>query len=310
MAVTLASRPARAERRTRTSRGRLLGYALLAPAVLYILALVAAPFGLALWYSLSSVSVTDLSGHFVALRNFADLLHDPTFLVALRNTFVYTIGSTVVIAVLGTILGFVLLADFRGKRAIRFLILLPWTIPVALTILGWKWMFDSQYSVLNWVGMHLHLIQGVYGIQWLGQSNTAMGAVIAVNVWRNFPFAAIVLLAGLTSIPPEIIDAARIDGAGPILRFHYIIVPMIAPILFIGLLFNIVFTMTDLTIVYLLTQGGPADATQVLSSYAFQVGIVSGDLSHGAAITLFTFPLLLVLSIVFLRQMRRKGVDA
>lgn len=310
MAIAVPTRRGAGLRLSRVARHRALGYGMLAPALLYIFGLVGVPFGLALWYALSSVSVTDLSGRFVGLQNYVDLLYDPTFRLALRNTFVYTIGSTVIIGVLGTLLAFILLANFRGKRAIRFLILLPWTIPIALTILGWKWMFDSQYSVLNWVGERLHLIGGPYGIQWLGEPRTAMGAVIAVNVWRNFPFAAIVLLAGLTSIPPEIIDAARIDGAGPFRRFHYIIVPMIAPILFIGLLFNIVFTMTDLTVVYLLTQGGPANATQVLSNYAFQVGITSGDLSHGAAITLFVFPLLLILSIIFLRQLRRSGVDA
>lgn len=296
--------------RSQHRQHRLLGYAMLAPALLYIFGLVGVPFILALWYSVSNVSVTNLSGHFVGLDNFRSLLHDPTFRHSIWVTLLYTFFSVVVVGILGTLLGFVLLEDFRGKRFLRFMILLPWTIPIALTVLGWKWMFDSQYSVFNWLLIKGHIIHGPVGIQWLGRTNTALGAVIAVNVWRNFPFAAIILLAGLTSIPPDIIDAAKIDGASAWVRFNQIIVPMIFPILFIGLLFNIVFTMTDLTVVYLLTQGGPANATQVMANYAFQVGIVSGDLSHGAAITLFLFPVLFALSIIFLRQLTRKGVEA
>lgn len=289
-------------------RSKPLGYLLLAPALIYIICLVGVPFLLALFYSVSNVSVDHLNGTFVGLANFTGLFQDPTFVQALQNTFVYTITSTLIASVLGTLLAFVLLENFKGKRVIRFMILLPWTIPIALTIESWKWMYDSQYSVLNWIGQHLGLISGPYGIQWLGDPSWAMPSVIVVNVWRNFAFGAIVLLAGLTSIQPDILDAAHLDGAGFLTRFHYVIVPLIAPILFIGLLFTLVFTFTDLTIVYLLTQGGPANATQVLSTYAFQVGIASGDLSRGAAITLFLFPLLLVFSIIFLRQLRRGGV--
>jgi multiple sugar transport system permease protein len=328
MAVATATRRSVGTARSRTLRTRAFGYLLLTPALLYILGLVAVPFFLALWFSVSNVTVTNQTGTFVGLKNFADLLRDPAFKTALRNTFVYTLLSTIINSFLGTFLAFILLSNFPGKRVIRFLILLPWTIPIALTILSWKWMFDSQYSVLNWIGINSHLYalidwvnlhlpgdhshyirtNTLQGVQWLGRPLVAMGAVIAVNVWRNFPFAAIVLLAGLTSIPPEIIDAARIDGARAWTRYTKIVVPMIAPILFIGLLFNVIFTTTDLTIVYLLTQGGPANATLVLGVRAFQVGIGSGDLSHGAATTLFLFPVLFVFAIIFLRQLRRREI--
>ncbi len=308
MAVATATRRRAGVARTRTARTRLLGYILVAPAILYILALVAVPFFLALSYSVRDVTVSNLDGAFVGLKNYGDLLGDPAFRQSLRNTVVYTVASIVINSILGTFLAFILLSNFRGKRVIRFLILLPWTIPIALTILSWKWMFHPQYSVINWAAKGLGLLANTYGVQWLGQPVAAMIAVITVNVWRNFPFTAIVLLAGLTSIPPEIIDASRLDGAGPFTRYRSIIVPMIAPILFIGLLFNLVFTITDLTIVYMLTQGGPANATQVLGTYAFQVGIVSGDLSHGAATTLFLFPALLVFAIIFLRQVRKREI--
>lgn len=322
MAVATAGRRSVSLTRTRTGRTRLFGYLLLTPALLYIFALIAVPFFLAVRYSVSDVSVTKLEGNFVGLKNFRDLWGDPAFRIALKNTFVYTFFSIVLNAILGTFLAFILLEHFPGKRLVRFLLLLPFTIPIALTILSWRWMFDSQYSVINWLGKTTHfyaLLNWVaahtpltflqippYGVQWLGRPWVAMGAVIAINVWRNFPFSAIVLLAGLTSIPPEIIDAAKLDGARGFTRYRKIIVPMIAPILFIGLLFNLIFTFTDLTIVYLLTQGGPANATLVLGVRAFQVGIGSGDLSHGAATTLFLFPVLFLFTVIFLRQLRRR----
>lgn len=323
MTAVAAPRGGHYRRLSKLTRTRIFGYLLLAPAVLYILALIAVPFVLAIWYSVSDVTVDNQGGHFVGLRNFVDLLGNETFQTALRNTLLYTAASIIINSILGTLLAFILLDDFPGKRIVRFLILLPWTIPIALTILSWRWMFDSQYSVLNWIGVHagiyrallwisttFHIgaLAGPYPINWLGRPDIAMGAVVAVNVWRNFPFAAIILLAGLTSISPEIIDAARIDGARAWTRYTKIIVPMIAPILFIGLLFNIIFTITDLTIVYLLTKGGPANATLLLSLRAFQVGIDSGDLGRGAAVALFLFPVLLIFAILFLRSLKKREV--
>lgn len=329
MAVATAARRRLGIARSRTARARLIGYALLAPAIIYIFAVVGVPFGLAISYSVSRVTTANLEGGFVGFQNFQRLVQNPAFTQALGNTFVYTLLSIALTSVLGTFLAFILMADFVGKRVIRFLILLPWTIPIALTILSWKWMLDPQFSVVNWVGSWkvpfggrdalgqqlsftswlgrtFDLISGPRGIQWLGDQRAAMISVIAVNVWRNFPFSAVILLAGLTSVPPEVIDAAKIDGAGPLVRYRRIIVPLIAPILFIGFLFNLIFTFTDLSIVFLLTDGGPAGATEVISSYAFRTGIRSGDLSAGAASSLFLFPILFVFSIVFLRQLRKR----
>lgn len=311
MAIAVGTRKrSRVSARGVVFRSRVLGYLLLAPAMVYIIALVAVPFFLALKFSLTDATVTNLNGvrGFIGLENFTGLLKDQTFIAALKNTLFYSFVTAIINSILGTILAFILLAKFRGKKFVRYLVLLPWTIPIALTIQAWKWMFHPQYSVLNWLGEHTHIITAQYGIQWLGQPKQAMASIIIVNVWRNFPFSAVILLAGLTSIPQDIIDAAKIDGANWITRYRKIIVPMIAPILFIGLLFNLVFNFTDLTIVYLLTQGGPGNATEVLASYAFKVGIASGQLGKGAAVTLFLFPVLLLFSIVFLRQLRKREI--
>lgn len=311
MALAVGTRKrVRVAHRSHRARTWTLGYLLLAPALLYIIGLVGVPFVLAIKFALTDATVSNLNGErgFIGLANFTDLLRDATFRIALTNTLVYALLSAAINSLLGTTLAFILISRFPGKKVARYLVLLPWTIPIALTIQAWKWMYHPQFSVLNWLLKRANLVDPQYGIQWLGQATPAMLSVIMVNVWRNFPFSAVILLAGLASIPSEIIDAAKIDGAGWFVRYRKIIVPMIAPILFIGLLFSLVYNLTDLTIIYLLTQGGPGTATEVLASYAFKVGINAGQLGRGAAVTLFTFPALLLFSIVFLRQLRRREV--
>ena len=151
-------------------------------------------------------------------------------------------------------------------------------------------MFDTQYSIINWLLHATHMLKPFDMPNWLGDPTLAIMSIIAVNVWRGFPFGAIILLAGMTSIPQEILDAAKVDGAGPVTRFRKVIVPMIAPVLFVGSLYDLVFTLTDMTVVYLLTLGGPANSTHVLSSYAFLVGVQSGALGRGAAIAILHRP--------------------
>jgi multiple sugar transport system permease protein len=295
--------------RAPTARRYLFGYTLLAPAVLYVGLLVGVPFLFSLYLAMSDAAVGDPVARFVGLGNFAAALESPTFYVALRNTLVFTIGAGILKGLLGTSLAFLLSQPFRGRKAVRALIVIPFTLPIAISVLGWKWMFDSQFSVVNWALSRLHLI-GAYGSAewpvWLGQPGLALFSVMFVNVWRGFPFSAIVLLAGLTSIPPEIVDAAKVDGASFLQRFRKVIVPMIAPILFIGAAYDTVFTLSDLSIVYLLTNGGPDGATEVLPTLAYNIGIRAGALGRGAAISLFLFPLLLPAMVLLLRTLRRR----
>ncbi len=295
----------------RTAHGQRLafGYTMLAPAILYMVLLVGVPFFFSLYLSLSNASVGSPVASFVGLQNFIAVFQDPTFLLSLRNTIVFTVIAGILKGILGTSLGFLLMQDFWGKKVVRALVVLPWTLPIAISVLGWKWMFDSQFSVVNWALGRLGLI-GAFGTAgwpvWLGQPTLAFIAVIVVNVWRGFPFAAIVLMAGLSSVPSEILDAARVDGAGFLRRFHHVIVPMIAPILFVGLLFDTVFTLSDLSVVYLLTNGGPENSTQILPTLAYETGIQAGALGRGAAISLVLFPILLLIMFLLLRSMRRR----
>ncbi len=287
------------------TRQRLVfGYSLLGPAVLFMVVLVGAPFFFALYLSLSDASVGNQVARFVGLQNFVAVFHDSVFRLALRNTVVFTVVAGIFKALLGTLLAFLLTQEVRGRKLVRSLIVLPWTLPVTISALGWKWMFDSQFSAVNWVGVHLHLIHG--WPNWLGEPGLAMASVIAVNVWRGFPFAAIVLVAGMSAVPLEIIDSAKVDGANFFLRFHYVIVPIIAPILFVGLLFDTVFTLSDISIVYLLTNGGPESFTEILPTRALEVGIQSGALGRGAAISLVLFPILVPIVYVLLRFLRRR----
>jgi multiple sugar transport system permease protein len=295
---------ARARRGVVTRERLRFGYAMLSPAVLYMAALVGVPFLWSLYLSLSDATVGTPVARFVGLQNFVAALQDSSVRLALRNTAVFTAVAGVFKALLGSLLAFLLMQDVPGRRVIRALVAIPWTLPVAISALAWKWMFDPEFSAVNYVATHLGLLHG--WPNWLGEPGLAMASVIVVNVWRGFPFAAIVLLAGMSAVPVDILDSAKVDGAPFFLRFHYIVVPIIAPILFVGLLFDTVFTLTDVSIVYLLTRGGPMNYTEILPTRALEVGIQAGALGRGAAISLILFPILLPIVYVMLRTLRRR----
>jgi multiple sugar transport system permease protein len=290
-------------------RPEILGPILVAPAILYIAIMVGYPFLLALYLAMSDANVATVGlGNFVGLDNFISLFSAPQFLIALRNTIVFTAVSWIFKGILGTILAFLLAENLPGTRVFRFIILLPWTVPIVLSSIAWKWVFDTQYSIINWMGHAVGLLRPGFNPNWLGDPTLAIISIIAVNVWRGFPFAAVILLAGMTAVSSEVIDSAKVDGAGALTRFRKIIVPMIAPVLFIGTLYDLVFTVNDMTIVYLLTRGGPGDATHVLSSYAFLLGVQSGALGRGAAVSLLLFPILLVFVLFSLRGLKRRDI--
>jgi len=289
-------------------RRDLLGPIFVSPAILYVLLLVGVPFLLAIYYSVSAYTIYDPSWRFVGIANFRQIIHNPAFIATLGNTFLFTFVSQFLGLVLGKFGALLLLKPFPGRRIVRALIILPWVVPIALASVAWEWMFDSLYSVINWTLIALGIITRSEAPNWLGNPHLAMLCVIVVNAWRFFPFAIVIFLAGITSIPQDIIDAAIVDGAGFWRRNYQIILPIILPIVAIGLIFGIVFTFTDLSVVYLLTNGGPIGATSVLGFEGFQVGIVSGDVSHGAAISLFMLPILFLVVIGMLRFIRRREI--
>jgi len=289
-------------------REGFLGPIMILPAVLYVLALVGFPFCLSLYLAMSDAKIASTQSSFVGLANFASAIESPTFVRSLGNTFIFTLVSQALVLVLGKILATCLTKDFYGKSILRFMILLPWVAPISLGTIGWKWMLDSLYSPVNWVLRALHLIPQDAWPMWFGEKDLAMASVIAVHVWRLLPFSAVIILAGLTSIPKEINEAAEVDGAGFWRREIYVVLPLLRPILTVAGLFGIIFAFTDMTVIYVLTRGGPAQATQVLASLAFFTGILGGDLAGGAAISLFLFPVLVIVAVVMLQVARRAEV--
>jgi multiple sugar transport system permease protein len=312
--VGTATRPVPAEavpavrgRRRRIGYEALLGYGLLTPLVLYMAVLVAYPFFLSLYFSVSNVTVAGGDGSFAGLSHYQELLGDEVFRKALWNSLSFTFLAEIGKAVLGIGLAFLLLRRLPGKRIIRGFLMLPWTLPISLSLLSWRWMYDSQFSTINWALAHLPLANPPHP-DWRGDALWGYVGILVVNIWRGFPFSAVIVLAGLTSIPSDIYDAAKVDGAGFFRTWHYVITPMIAPIIFIGLIFDVTFTIGDLTIVYILTNGGPGYATQIVPLLAWHTGIQGGNLSLGAAMALVFFPFLFAAVVFFLRLLNRRQV--
>jgi len=287
---------------------RWLAPAMFLPAILYIVALVGVPFALAFMYSVGDVKVGSVGYHFVGLKNFKSILDNPTFIRALKNSFLFTISSQILVLVGANVLALALRDAFPGRRFFRFLILLPWVAPVSIGSIGWKWILDSLYSVVNWVLVHMHLVKEFDAPIWLGEPKLAMISVIAVHTWHMIPFSTVILLAGLTAIPKDIPEAAAVDGAGFFRTLFQITIPMMLPIINVAVLFGMIFTFTDMTVIYILTRGGPYDTTQVIPSLAFFTGILGSDLAEGAAISIFMVPLLVIATYLVLRSAHRAEV--
>ncbi len=304
-----------APRQRLADRDSALAWIFLMPSVVYIVALVAVPFVLAIGFALSDVTAGDPSFDWVGTRNFRRAFDDPVFWRSLGNTFVFTAVSMVLIVVLGKVLANILMAKVRGKWVIRFLVLLPWTTPVSLSAIAWLWMLDSIFSPIDWLLREMGLLGSpgaLFGpnsnMYWLGEPDLAMASVIAVHVWRLTPLAAVIMMAGLVAIPRDLDEAARVDGAGYWRRMFEITVPLVLPLAAVAALFGAIFTFTDMAVVDVLTNGGPNNATQTLTSWAFFRGIDGGDIGQGAAVALFLFPLLLAAAVAILRAVRRMEV--
>ena len=299
-------------RRTRlryvTERRGVLATLLVSPAVILIAALVGAPLVLAAYLSFTDAQAGSLTGRWVGLANFRHALHDPIFRGALWHTFLFTVISQVVVIVCAGFLAHALVRNFRGRWALRFFVLLPWAAPIALTAIGFLWFYDPQASIFNWFLIKLHIVDPQHLPNWLGTPKAAMSSIITVQAWRTIPFATVIFIAGISSIPQEVDDAAAIDGATGLRKFWFVSLPLQLPIAIVAILFGIVFTATDMIVPYILTNGGPFNSTQVLTTYAFQTGINAGNIGEGAAIALFLLPVLALVVIGMLVFARRAEV--
>jgi len=279
-----------------------LAWLLVGPLVILLLGLVAYPFGVAVMYALSDRTLAE-PGRFVGLANVWNLWDNQIYRQTLWNTIVYTIGATILKLGAGLGLALILNEKLPLKRLIRSAVLLPWIVPTVLSAMAWLWLLTPNFSVLNWMLVHAGLSQR--GLPWLTSPSLAMFSVILVNTWRGIPFFAITLLAGLQTIPGELYEASAIDGAGAWHRFRYVTLPLLQPILLITLVLSMIWTFSDFQVVYGLTQGGPMNSNHVLATLSYQVGLASGNIGEGAAISLTRLPLLLVLIVWQIRHLRR-----
>jgi multiple sugar transport system permease protein len=295
---------------------KYLAPALLAPVVAYVVLLVGFPFVMAFVYSVSNVTVGNPDFKYVGMQNFIEVVQDSTFQTSLINTCIFTFVSILLVLILSNFLADLLIRNFKGKWLVRFLIMLPWTAPIALGAIGYLWFLDSVFSPLDWLLRSWGLLgkpDALFGpasnLYWLGRPGLAMASVILVHVWRLLPLGTMIRIAGMNAIPREIIEAAQIDGAGYFRRLFHILLPLLLPVMSVTVLFSTLFTFTDMTVVWVLTKGGPPPhSTQVLASLAFLKGIQAGDLAQSAAIALFFFPVLAGVAAIVLRLAKKAVV--
>ena len=265
------------------------------PAGVLLLLFLTYPLGLGTWLGFTDTKI-GRPGEWVGIENYQFLWGDDVTRLALFNTLFYTTVASVLKFVLGLWLALLLNERIPFKSFFRAAILLPYIVPTALSAIAFWWMFDAQFSVISWVLTRMGLINQY--IDFLGDPWNARFSVIAANVWRGVPFVAITLLAGLQTISPSLYEAAAIDGATGWHRFYYVTLPLLTPIIAVVMTFSVLFTFTDFQLIYVITRGGPLNATHLMATLSFQRGISGGALGEGAAIAIAMVPFLLA-SIMF-----------
>ncbi|WP_374312192.1 carbohydrate ABC transporter permease [Dongia sp.] len=275
----------------RLEQSRLgLGLLFMLPAAILLLLFLTYPLGLGIWLGFTDERI-GRPGIFIGLENYSYLLDDSVFWLSVFNTVLYTSVASALKFALGLWLALLLNEHLPFKAFFRAIVLLPWVVPTVLSAIAFWWIYDAQFSILSWVLMQLGIMD--HPINFLGDPINARASVIAANVWRGIPFVAITLLAGLQTIPPSLYEAATLDGAGSWQRFRYVTFPLLTPIIAIVMTFSVLFTFTDFQLIYVLTRGGPVNATHLMATLSFQRGISGGNLGEGAAIAVAMIPFLL-----------------
>ncbi len=296
-----ASRPGGMRRFMR--RRSSIAFLMCTPLIALVLALVVYPAVYAIYLAMLNKKMTK----FVGLDNFTFLLSRPTFQQVIFQSVLFAVSAVILKALIGFILAHLMHnIPSRQQKVWRGLLLVPWVIPLAMSTLGWWWLFDPSYSGFNWI------IQGLGGpqIPWLGATWWARFSVILVNTWYGAPFFLIMYLAALKSVPEQLYEAASIDGAGFWQKLWHVTLPMMRNIISITVLFSLIITFANFDIVRILTNGGPQDQTHLFATYAFQVGIQSGDIPLGASVSLFMFPILAVFAFFVLRGVTKRSKEA
>ena len=283
-------------------RKSTIAFLMALPLILLIGILVAYPAGYAIWLSMLNKSMTK----FVGFGNFEFLFKRPTFWDIVFQSCLFAITAVIFKAIIGFVVAhFVHNIPTKGQRKWRGMLLVPWVIPPAMSTLAWLWLFDPSYSAFNWILAHF----GIDRIPWTGEAEWARFSVILVNVWIGSPFFMIMYLAALKSVPEQLYEAASIDGATWWQRIWYVTLPMMRNIIAITALFSLIVTFANFDIVRVLTAGGPLTSTHVFATWAFRVGIESGDIPLGATVSLFMVPILAVAAAFILRDINKRGSE-
>ncbi|QET01635.1 MULTISPECIES: carbohydrate ABC transporter permease [Cupriavidus] len=267
-----------------------LGLLFMLPTALLLLVFLTYPLGLGVWLGFTDAKI-GRAGEWIGIANYSYLAGDSISQLALFNTIFYTLIASVLKFALGLWLALLLNRNLPFKSFFRAVVLLPWIVPTALSALAFWWIYDAQFSVISWTLVKLGLIDRY--IDFLGDPWLARFSTIAANVWRGIPFVAISLLAGLQTISPTLYEAASIDGVTPWQQFRYITLPLLTPIIAVVMTFSVLFTFTDFQLIYVLTRGGPLNATHLMATLSFQRAIPGGSLGEGAALATMMVPFLL-----------------
>jgi len=268
----------------------VLGLLFMLPTAVLLLMFLTYPLGLGVWLGFTDARI-GRPGQWIGLENFQSLFDDSLARLSLFNTLFYTVIASVVKFALGLWLALLLNRRLPGKAFLRAVVLLPFIVPTALSAIAFWWIYDAQFSVVSWALTRMGLIDRY--IDFLGEPWMARMSTIAANVWRGVPFVAICLLAGLQTIAPSLYEAAALDGATEWQKFRYVTLPMLTPIIAVVMTFSVLFTFTDFQLIYVLTRGGPLNATHLMATLSFQRGIPGGALGEGAALALLMVPFLL-----------------
>jgi len=268
----------------------VLGLLFMLPAAALLLFFLTYPLGLGVWLGFTDAKIGRV-GEWIGIENYQFLVTDSVFRLSVFNTFLYTVVASVIKFALGLWLALLLNKNIPFKSFLRAIVLLPFIVPTVLSAIAFWWIYDAQFSIVSWVLQRLGVIDQY--INFLGEPNLARMSVIIANIWRGVPFVAICLLAGLQTIPPSMYEAASIDGATPLQQFRHVTLPMLSPIIAVVMTFSVLFTFTDFQLIWVLTRGGPINATHLMATLSFQRAIPGGALGEGAAIATAMIPFLL-----------------
>ncbi|MGH7903148.1 MAG: carbohydrate ABC transporter permease [Candidatus Dormibacteraceae bacterium] len=290
----------------RLADSRHLGYALVAPALACLAALILAPLAYSMVLSTYSWQLTqiNLPKPFVGLRLYDQVIHDAVFGVALRNTFIF-VGCTVSVElVLGFLIALALLNLHRGRRLANGIILLPMIVTPVIVALIWRYLLDPQFGLIDYAA---HLLGHRQDIAWLGTPSLALPSLIVIDIWEWTPFAILVLHAGMLAIPEDLYEAARVDGAGAWQIVRHVMIPFLMPLILIVLLLRTMDTYRIFDTIFVLTRGGPGLATQTVGIYTYENGFVYLNMGYAMALSIVILGFIIVISVFYLRLLQRRS---